>query len=165
MTNRTCPISSYDCHACEHWHDLECCHKDALCPVCGMTLAGWEEMTGETAHAHIESHRGSYDLAVYQASKRALIEIERLPGPQPIQSFSGRTKASELNHTILQSYLGEWYEKGYRLVMGEDIVTLYYAGYDDIVFVFGRETREMIPSIHKACYLHNLKMKEGEQKW
>jgi len=60
MTNRTCPIGYFDCHSCEHWQDLECCHKDALCPVCGMNMSGWEEMTGETAHAHIETHRVSH---------------------------------------------------------------------------------------------------------
>jgi len=126
-----------------------------------MTLAGWEEMTGETAHAHIESHRGSYDLALQQAAKRSLIEIEKLPRSEPTLLFSGRSKASELQHMMLQAILGDWYDKGYRLVEGEDVVTLFYAGYDDEVEVFGRKVPGIIPAIQQACYLHALNQREG----
>ena len=159
MTNRACPIGYFDCHSCEHWQDLECCHKDALCPVCGMNMSGWEEMTGETAHAHIETHRVSHELTLQEAVDQALGPTYL---PNPTLLFSGRIKASELQRMILQAVLGEWYDKGYRLVEeGEDTVTLYYAGYDDAVEVFGRKVPGIIPTIKRACYLHALKQREG----
>ena len=72
-------------------------------------------------------------------------------------TLSGACKARNLPQAMLDSALGEWYEKGYRLVMGAGIVTLYYAGYDDVVFVFGRKVPGIIPAIKQACYLHALK--------
>jgi len=129
MTNRTCPIGYHTCFKCNHRREVNDC--------------AYQE--------------GNFDLALQQASQRALIEIERLPRSEPTLLFSGASKASELQYMMLQAVLGDWYDKGYRLVMGEDIVTLFYAGYDDVVFVFGREVREMIPAIKQACYLHALR--------
>jgi len=176
MTNRTCPIGYFDCSRCEHWQDLECCHKDALCPVCGAHLESWQQMMGEV-HYCPSPKEIALDAAYQQAAKRSLIEIEpdnvnpwqelqdkvnealNLKG-KVTEILSGECKAKNLPQAILDSALGEWYNQGYRLVMGEDIVTLYYAGYDDVVFVFGKEVREMIPAIQQACYLHALKRRE-----
>src|SRR3990167_8211941 len=156
MTNRTCPIGYHDCHSCDHWQDLECCHPGALCPVCGAHLENWQQMMGEV-HYHPSPKEIALDAALRDAAKRALIEIEpnNLNPWQELQDkvnealnlknkvtevLAGECKAKNLPQAILDSALGDWYNQGYRLVEeGEDTITLYYAGYDDVVGVFGRE--------------------------
>ena|SRR3990167_2932301 len=174
MVNRTCPIGySGDCSSCDHWQDNECCHKDALCPRCGAHMENWQQMMGEVHYCPTPKEI-ALEQAYREAAKRALIEIEsdNLNPWQELQDkvnealnlkgkvteiLSGECKAKNLPQAMLDSALGDWYDKGYRLTMGEDLVTLYYAGYDDVVFVFGRKVPGIIPAIKQACYLHALK--------
>ena len=166
MTDRACPIGySGDCSDCEHWQDNECCHKDALCSVCGAHLENWQQVMGEVHYCPTPKEIVPDNLNPWQELQdkvnEALNEALNLKN-KVTEILSGECKARNLPQAILDSALGDWYYKGYRLEMGEDIITLYYAGYDDVVLVLGKEVSRMIPAIHKACYLHSLKQKQGD---
>jgi len=127
---RTCPIGYGNCQDCQHRREIADC--------------GFPE--------------DSHELTLQEAADQALRGSAYQDAPTPL--FIGKSKASELQYILLKAALGEWYDRGYRLEMGEDIITLYYAGYDDVVLVLGKEVSRL-PAIHQACYLHALKQKQG----
>lgn len=149
-----CPINYHNCATCQYRQEVnDCGYK--LCPVCGIHLANWQQMTGESPEEHIATHQKkdwSYEEAIQQAAREHLVNIERQETPEMTHTIKGECKGEDLKQAMLNAMLGEYHAKGFYIVSSGGLLTLMYQ--DEVVFVISKDMSMTIKECQAACYLY-----------
>lgn len=104
----------------------------------------------------------TYQYAVQDASRQALIEIQPVERPERTQSISGHSPAANLIQAMLNEVVGaDYLAQGFRLISVGRLIKLYYQ--DEVAFIFDEDLKPTIQMVRATCFMYLKKINGGEK--